>query len=272
MGTSQSSNGPGSGVPLIPPWAEDFDFTDWADEQRPLADDGTIDTEVPRLLAPPARFRDARRALGGFVRTGDNRDLRRALGHYVRTGYGGGATMTRRLGSTAATADRLNGILQSGRAPDGTDLRDAVLASGNDVNAILDVIVEAASPGDGTQDQESARRAVRDALSDLLARFPDADLIALTEPQRAFVIERYVALAVYGRFCLDLQKTVLDKAPDPKTGLRRLKYVREFIAEQVAAAFRAIRERNGSATTADVARLNREALRETLSVFEEYMT
>jgi len=208
--------------------------------------------------------------MGGFVRTGDSRDLRRALSHYVRTGYGGTATMTRRLGGTAATAGRLSGILQSGHAPDGTELRDAVLASGNDVTAILDVIVEAASPADGTQDKESSRRAVRDALSDLLAKFPDADLLALTEAQRTFVIERYAALDVYGRFCLDLQKTVLDKAPDLTTGLRRLKYVREFITEQVSAAFRAIRERGWSATTASVGRMTREALRETLNVFEEY--
>jgi 7-cyano-7-deazaguanine synthase in queuosine biosynthesis len=126
-----------------------------------------------------------------------------------------------------------------------TQWRAAVLASGNDVNVVLDAIVDAASPADGTQDKESSRRAIRDALSDLLARFPDADFFALTEAQRIFVIERYTALDVYGRFCLDLQKTVMDKSPDPATGLRRLRQVREFIAEHVAAAFRTIRERGG---------------------------
>jgi hypothetical protein len=189
----------------------------------------------------------------------------------VRTGYGGGETMSRRLGGTAATAGRLNGVLQSGRAPDGNSLRDAVLASGSDVNVVLDAIVDAASPGNGTQDRESSRRAVRDSLTDLLARYPGADLLALTDAQRELVIERYAALDVYGRFCLDVQKTIMDKAPDPATALRRLRQVREFISQQVSAAFRAIRRQGGPATTANVARLTAQALRETLSVFEEYI-
>lgn len=180
--------------------------------------------------------------------------------------------MARRMGGTASTAGRLNEVLQSGRTPDGTELRDAILASGNDVNVVLDAIVDAASPADGTQDKESSRRAIWDALADLLVRFPDADFSALNDAQRAFVIERYTALDVYGRFCLDLQKTVMDKSPDPATGLRRLKQVREFIAEHVSAAFRTIRERDKPATTANIAHLTRDALRATFSVFEEYTT
>jgi hypothetical protein len=83
----------------------------------------------------------------------------------------------------------------------------------------------------------------------------DADLLALTDAQREFVIERYAALDVYGRFCLDLKKTIMDKAPDPATALRRLRQVREFISQQVASAFRTVRERGAPATTANVARL-----------------
>lgn len=266
MGTSQSSNGPGAGVPLVPPWADHI-------EPEPPREDTPVetDTENPAPLAPPRRFRDARRGLGNYARSGDTRLLRRSLGHYVRTGYGGSGTMSRRLGGTASTAGRLNAVLQSGRTPSGTDLRDSILASGSDANVVLDAIVDAASPADGTQDRESSRRAVRDALTDLLTRFPDADLLALTDPQREFVIERYAALDVYGRFCLDLQKTIMDRAPDPSTALRRLRQVREFIAQQVSAAFRTVRER-GPATTASIGQLTAEALQETLRVFEEYTT
>jgi hypothetical protein len=156
--------------------------------------------------------------------------------------------------------------------PDGTELRDAILASGNDVTVVLDAIADAASPIDGTQDKESSRRAVRDSLSELLIRYPEADLAALTEEQRVFVIERYAALDVYGRFCLDLQKTVMEKAADAAAGLRRLRSIREFIVQHVAAAFRTIRERGSAATSKSIARLTHEALRETLAVFEEYTT
>jgi hypothetical protein len=257
---------------MVPPWADDIDDAADTPGEDPPEPDDKPGSEPPMPIAPPARFRDARRGLGGFVRSGDNRDLRRALGHYVRSGYGGSVTMTRRLGGTASTAGRLNGVLESGLGPDGTALQDVVLASGNDVNVVMDAVVDAARPGDGTQDSESSRRAVRDALSDLLDRFPGADLLALTDSQREFVIERYAALDVYGRFCLDLQKTIMNKASDAATGLRRLKQVRAFITEQVSAAFKAIRDRGAPATTANVASLTKQALRETLGVFEEYLT
>lgn len=258
-------------MPMVPPWADEIDIADGPGDE-PSESDEKLDAEPQKRVAPPARFRDARRVIGGFARSGNTRDLGRALGHYVRSGYGGSGTMNRRLGGTAATAGRLNGILQSGVGPDGTALRDTALASGSDVNVVMDAIVDAVRPGDGTQDGETSRRAVRDALSDLLDRFPNAELLALSDSERQFVIERYAALDVYGRFCLDLQKKVMDKASDAATGLRRLKQVRAFIAEQVSATFRAIRERGGPVTTASVASLTRHALRETLGVFEEYLT
>ena len=268
MGTSQSSTGPGAGVALVPPWADDVPQDNPLD---PSADNTPDEPDQNRPQeAPPARFRDTRRSLGSYARNGDSRDLRRALGHYVRSGYGGTATMTRRLGGTAATAGRLGSMFQSGRTPDGTSLRDAALANGSDANAVLDAIVDAASPADGTQDKEASRLSIRNALSDLLARFPDADLFALTEAQRNYVIERYAALDVYARFCLDLQKTVLDKAPDAVTGMRRLRYIREFISEQVSASFRKIRDESAAPTTRSIAQLPRSALTETLAVFEEY--
>jgi hypothetical protein len=276
VGTSQSSNGPGAGVALVPPWADDVESADTGAPAVPPDADGADSEEQPDTkltpLAPPARFRGARRSLGEYARNGDSRELRRALGHYVRTGYGGSGTLTRRLGGTAATANRLGGVLQSGKMPDGTELRDAIIASGNDVNVVLDAIADAASPIDGSQDKEASRRAVRDSLSELLVKYPDADLAALTDAQRLFVIERYAALDVYGRFCLDLQKTVMEKAADAATGLRRLKSIREFVVQQVAAAFRAVRERGSVTTTRSIARLTSEALKETLAVFEEYTT
>ena len=48
----------------------------------------------------------------------------------------------------------------------------------------MDAIVEAVRPADGTQDAEANRAAIKDALSELLTMFPDADLLNLTEDQR----------------------------------------------------------------------------------------
>jgi hypothetical protein len=146
-----------------------------------------------------------RRALGDFARSGDGRDMPRSLGHYVRTGYGGSATATRRFGGTAATAGALGG---------GSPLDPALLASRN-AQEMMDAVVEAVRPLDGTQDAEAERAAIRDALSELLTWFPDVDPLNLDAEQRAFVIERFTAIDVFRRFELDVARRSLRRHPVP---------------------------------------------------------
>ena len=86
-----------------------------------------------------------------------------------------------------------------------------------------------------------ARAAIKDALSELLTMFPEADLLNLSEDQRGFAIEHFVAIDVYRRFHLDLGKTIQDKAPTATVALARLKEVKNYIKETVAAAFRKLR-------------------------------
>lgn len=276
MGTSQSSKGPGAGAPLVPPWADPVD-TAAADDTAKLDQDEqheSVATVPPVPLAPGARFRDARRSLASFAITGHPDYLRRTLRHYVSSGYGGSATMTRRLSGTARTAGRLSGALQSGGGPGplGDAVRDAVLRGGSDARAVLDAITDAISPVDGTQDAETSRRSVRDALADLLDRHPEAELLDLSDTQRAYVIERFTAHEVNGRFLLDLQPAIMKAAPDLSTGLSRLRQIREFIAAEVSAAFHALREQGRPATSADAVRLTSRALKSTLGVFEEYVS
>ena len=133
--------------------------------------------------------------------------MRRGLGHYVRTGYGGSNITAQRFGSTAATAGALGGALAgvaSGHpALPGSPLDPALLA-GRSVNEVMDAVVEAVRPVDGTQDAEAERAAIRDALSELLTRFPEADLLNLDPDQRGFAIERFTAIDVFRRFELDV--------------------------------------------------------------------
>lgn len=275
MGTSQSSKGPGSAVPLVPPWADLADLQDIpaTSDRDPDAQDPADPTQPTEAVAPTARFRDARRSLGSFARTGNSDYLKRTLRHYVASGYGGSGTMSRRLGGTARTAGRLNNLLQSGGGTgvDGDAIRDAVLRGGKNATDVLDAITNAVSPVDGTQDAETSRRSVRESLSDLLDRHPDADLLDLSESQRGYVIERFTTHEVYGRFLLDMLPTIVKVAGDPQTALTRLRQIREFISTEVSSAFRSIRERGDSTTTANVTGLTAEVLRTTMSVFEEYI-
>lgn len=266
MGTSQSSAGPAGSVPLIPAWVEDVPVPDLlAPGELPLGSDGDGEPTLP--IAPSGRFTGTRNNLGRFAKSGDKTNMRRALGQYVRDGYGGGRTMTRRMNGTARTAARLASVLAPGQRPDLAAARDAELASGRNAQSVLDAIVEAVRPIDGTQDAEGSRRAIRDALSDVLDRYPEADLLQLDDAQREYVQERYVALDVLNRFQLDVGQHLFDSASSSEVALSRFAEIRTYIAETVAAAFRSVRDA-GAATSSDFAEITRQALRETFFVFE----
>ncbi|MFE9232847.1 Qat anti-phage system associated protein QatB [Cellulosimicrobium funkei] len=233
----------------------------------PLEDD-----EAPTLpQAPTGRFQPARFNLGRFAKSGDRENMRRAVAYYVRSGYGGGRTMTRRMGGTSRTASRLGTVLQSsGQQPDLTAAHDAALAHGTNAQEVLDAIVEVVRPTDGTQDAEASRRAIRDALSDVLVRYPEADLLDLDRSQREYVQERYVALDVFNRFELDVGAHLQQNAPSTSTALARLAEIRAYVWETVAASFRKVRDA-GTARGADFAAITQQALAETFYVFEGYL-
>ncbi len=281
MGTSKSSTGPGPGVPLVPPWVpapaapvdgDGGDDTGGPDQQAQPDQPAPAPQPVP--IAPAARFGPARTSLGSFARTGSSDDMRSGLGHYVRKGYGGAATAARRMGCTARTAGTLYGALSSAAAGQpaapGSPFDPALLA-GRSADEVMDALVEAVRPVDGTQDAEAGRVAIRNALSELLERFPDADLLDLSEDQRVYAIEHYVALDVYNRFALDLGKTVQDKAPSASAALSRLKDVKDYVKQTVAARFRDLGKAGEQLGARRISEMVRQALRNTFEVFEEYV-
>ncbi|SIR21961.1 hypothetical protein SAMN05880582_10840 [Rhizobium sp. RU20A] len=293
MGTSQSSNGPKGGVPMVPAWtpappAEDPPPGDQPPgvppdttpdrsppEQEPNdpAPDKPVVPNVPppaAPLAPGSRFAGTRRSLGEFAKAGNLSDLRRSLGNYVRTGYGGSRTTTSRFGGTASTASAFGGILERmGQQPAGSPLDPALLA-GRTANEVMDAVVEAVRPVDGTQDAEAERTAIKDSLSELLVKYPDADLSSLTPEQREFAIERFTAMDVARRFELDVGKTIIEKAPTATVALSRLKQVRDYIKQTVAASFRKLSAAGKSVNSNRIATVVRDALRDTFQVFEGY--
>ncbi|MCG5238035.1 Qat anti-phage system associated protein QatB [Xanthobacter oligotrophicus] len=213
------------------------------------------------------------RSLGDYANSGETGAMRRGFGHYVRTGYGGSGTAARRMGGTAATAGALGGVLAGlagGQAAQPGSPLDPALLAGRSAGEIMGAVVEAVRPVDGTQDAEASRAAIRDALSELLTRFPDADLLNLTPEEREFVIERFTAHDVFRRFDLDVGQTIREKAPSVATALSRLKQAREYVKETVAAAFRKLRAAGHPLTAGHITTVVRAALRETFEVFEGY--
>lgn len=293
MGTSQSSGGPGPGVPMVPPWTPEPPADEQPANPAPAFDpaegeEGQAGPAEPRLppdradepdgtpqgpLAPPARFLGVRRGLGDYARTGDRNDLGRSLGHYVRTGYGGSRTASRRFGGTATTAVALGTVLSrlaSGQTTAPDSAIDSTLLAGQSAQQVMDAVVEAVRPIDGTQDAEAERASIRDALSELLTRYPEADLLNLDPEQRGFAIEKFAAIDVYRRFHLDVGKAIVEKAPSAVTALARLKEARDYIKQHVSASFRKLRDAGRTVTAGRVGQVVRDALRETFEVFEGY--
>jgi hypothetical protein len=268
MGTSQSSRGPGAGVPMVPPWTPPAPG-DVEGQQPPAAPSPS----QPIALAPPGRFSGVRRNLGNFARGGKGSDLGRSFARYVRVGYGGAAAATRRFGATTATAAALGGALASlaaGRpAAPGSPL-DPKLLKGRTAHEVMDAIVEALRPIDGTQDAEAERVAMREALTKLLDQYPNADLLNLDPDQRIFAIEQFTALDVFRRFELDVGKTIQDKAPSVVAALERLKQAKDYVGETVSAAFRTLRKEGMVPTGSRIAHVVRTALLAALTVFEGY--
>lgn len=177
----------------------------------------------------------------------------------------------RRFGGTAAAAGRLHAALSSlagGGGLPGEAADRAVLASASG-QEVLDAVVDAVTPIDGTQDAEAQRAAMGDALSEVLTQFPRADLLNLTPEQRLVAVEQFVALDVFQRFCLDVGKAIQDKAPSAAVGQDRLRQAKEYIRETVIARFQQHTLAAGL-TQSQVARLATQALREAIEVFQGY--
>lgn len=281
MGTSGSSKGSPGNVPMVPPWVPPVPPA--APENTP-APEGPADPSqsagpAPTTTAPlasptasPARFAAARRSAGAFAKSGDARDMKRSVRHYVQKGYGGAGTAARRLGGTVRNAGSLYSALSpaSAAAPSAGVAIDRDALVGRSANEIMDAIVNAVQPVSGTQDAEASRTAIKNSLSEVLERYPEANLLDLTDEQREFAIERYIALDVFQRFALDLGKVIQDKAPSHRTALARLKEVKEYIKQVISASFRKLKAAGRSLSSGRLTEIVQNALVDALGVFEHY--
>jgi hypothetical protein len=188
---------------------------------------------------------------------------------------GGAATAARRLAGTSRRADALYSSLSPARSEDPNSSQavlDRALLAGKSADEVIRAVIESVSPIDGTLDAEASRDAIRRALSELLVRYPEADLLALTDEQRDLAVELYISRDVFNRFELDLGKTLNQKAPSAASALARTREVLDYIRQTVAAAFRKVHSAGRQMTGTGIATIIQAAIEETFNVFEEYVT
>jgi hypothetical protein len=269
---------------MVPPWVPELpatgaDLTETndqpgSDQAAPngASSDGSSAAASAVIPIAPARHLSAtRRSIGGFFHDGDPNKMRRGIAQYVRKGYGGKEIAVRRLGGTIRTAGALYNALApvSDRLPGAPGgALDRELLVGKSAREVIRAVIEVVRPVDGTLDSEASRMALADALSELLDRFPEANLLDLSDEERRFVVERYVSRDVFRRYQLVIGQAVLEKAPTAAAAVQRLKQVREYVREVVAASFRRLFDAGVMLTNGKITQIVRTALHDAMEVFE----
>ena len=278
MGTSASSSGPRSSVPLVPPWVSDPDTpTPNApdEDESPEGVDSENSLNAPPQLSPMGRFRRARTNLGEFASSGSEYSLGQGIGHYVQTGLGGSRNASLRMAGTARRAGALYGVLHglsSGTAPTVDLGLDLAGLAGHPAREIVDHIAVALSPSDGSLDSEASRHSISQALCELIQRESALDFAALTHAQIVLAMELFIGADICRRIELDVGKTVLDRAPDAATAVRRLEQMYRYVRQVVASSFRRRATNTAPLTQRAATRLASSVIQDTVEVFESYLS
>lgn len=251
MGTSTSSAGAGAGSPFDPPWLEDagegIDSShsdtplepstgeSTGDGHEPVDAEGGAESSTengdsnPRAdVAPSGRYKEARRLLSRFIRTGDRADVARAVGSMVTKGMGGSARAAGRMRTSAAAASALGGFLASVREGTNPTINQWVASAKerglSAQDAALEVIQQLAHGG-GSVDEESAKHAMNQAIIHLYEVDPATDIFALSDEQITSLMGYTLAFDVYNRVQLELGRA-----------FEKLKFSAQLIHERLAQA------------------------------------
>lgn len=271
MGTSASSNGPGFGVSLDPPWLDDIEpEPEFENHNNPdLKDNELLDDEQIPHIAPKARFAKARRNMGEYVHSGSKESLRRSLGHYSKTGMGGAKSLSRRMRVSAKVGSNLWRTFHELRDnPDfelGKVLSELKAKGANAAN-IISIIVKEVCPRGGSLDEMSSINSATAALSEYLDRYPELDITNLSDDQMWELTGTYLVNEIFSRIQLDIgQSFETADIPFPDR-INRMNDMKDFIQVDVSIQLNKIRETE--AQTFNVQNLLQKTIQRTFEIYE----
>lgn len=275
MGTSASSNGPGSGVSLDPAWLDDIDINESNLPQTNQPEENnqksvSSEEEQRLVIAPKGRFSNARRNIGEYLRSGSKDSLRRSLGHYSKTGMGGAKALSQRMRASAKVGSNFYGVFRSLR-DDPEFALGKVLSElqtqGADAQQIISTIVDYVCPSGGSIDEISTRNSAMVSLSEYLEKYPDVDFEKLSDDQMWELTSAYVGNEIFNRVQMDIGQS-FEKADIPYPDrIIRLNDMKDFIQAEVAVQFNKIRDTESQSV--NVQKLIQDTIRSTFEVYEE---
>ncbi|MCI5117912.1 MAG: hypothetical protein D3913_08125 [Candidatus Electrothrix sp. LOE1_4_5] len=278
MGTSTSSSGPGKDVPFDPPWLDPLvEEIENPSEQTPEESDEENETQAeedqsqPVEIAPHGRFGSARRYLGEYLQSGDENSLVKSLGSYSRKGMGGAANLSRRMRASTSVGAGLFNFLQDvrdGSTPKVQEWIHQLSAQNLSAQELTDEIIEQVLSTGGSLDEESCRDSMSQAMSDLLIRYPDVDLLKMNDDSIWTVMEFFIANEALNRIFLDIGQVFESARVSPQEAVFRMNDMREYLKAEVSAQLQEVRKNTKAATTAELNNILQSALRITFEIFE----
>lgn len=284
MGTSSDSNGPRSGIPIVPPWAATTDApppnvppspVDAAGaplpKQQVQANPVAQPAQPVQTIAQAGRFSAARRSASEYGESGNRDNLKRSMGHHIRSGYGGSRTYASRMTRVAGYAGGLFSAFSQLNQPggyNGIKQQDLIGKSASDVcSSLLDSIF----PMDGSLDADLGRDAFYGAISEYMDENGAFNSSSFTNDDIKEIIKRFIAECVYQRAFIDLHNAVVNAANTLGEASRRIADMRDFIKEEVFSRFNESLSEITQLSRDSITAFGKSVIEKTARVFEEYL-
>ncbi|MEG2265077.1 MAG: Qat anti-phage system associated protein QatB [Acinetobacter sp.] len=258
MGTSVSSKGPASGIPLDPPWLQ------------PDPDTGNENTQ----LAQPMRFGSARRNLSEYIQSGSHDSLGRALGHYSKEGMGGAKKLAHRMQATAKSAAGIYRFFHDIQDTTNESLHSWVESLRNNqlqTDNIVDQFVDRVLPLKGTLDEDSCRISMDKALMELTIETPEINLFQLSEDDIWHLVTLFVRNEAYQRLNTDLGKKFEEAQVSPLVIVDRQRKMSSYLRSEIDAQIISARKTAPPEDTQNLESIISIAIENTFTVYEEYL-
>jgi hypothetical protein len=272
MGTSTASAGPGSGVSLDPPWLDDVAGAVGGEGSvLPVDMEPAVSPPGAVGAALPARYGDARREMGKFLRNGDSEHLRKALGHYSRRGSGGAQAAASRMRASTRAGASLFSFLSSvsqGTSAEARQWIESLQATNPSAEDVVDAIVRELAPAGGSPDEESFRDAMALALHELLRDDTSVDPLRMGANDIWELMKGYLAIEAANRLCFDLGPIFESAQLDPRTVVLREREMRRFLKNEIGLHVDMLRGTAANPTRNQLDAILQEALKMTFELFE----
>lgn len=253
MGTSSRKNSPKSGVNFEPNWLGSTPEPTFPKDQQIEPQEDPAEQQPENMLEPEKgtvaqelRFKDAKIALTGFIKSGGESGFRKAQSNYVKKGLGGPILAARRMKASANASAALFQFLSSIISKEDQAVNEwvrEISARELSPKELQIEMIKFAVPEGGSIDEASIETSMTRAFTELLIENPDVNLLDIDEDFIWVLIEKYYVHEIFNRLYQDIGQYFEISNLSSKEIISREDSIRTYIREDVRASIRDIRSK-----------------------------